>query len=77
MFDYPEIDSFASRINTQLQNYVSCSFEPETKAVDDFRTDWGKQFSYNFPPFSLLGKVTTKIWRDKAQCIVMKWTTQL
>ena len=71
MFDYPEIDWFASRINAQLQNYVSCSFEPETKAVDAFRTDWDKQFSYNFPPFSLLGKVTTKICWDKAQCIVM------
>ena len=58
----PEIDLFATRINTQLQNYVSWSCEPEAKAVDAFLTDLGKQFSYIFPPFSLLGKVTSKIW---------------
>ena len=62
-FGYPEISmSFATRINTQLQNYVSWSCEPEAKAVDAFLTDLGKQFSYIFPPFSLLGKVTSKIW---------------
>ena len=74
----PEIDLFATRINTQLQNYVSLSCESEAKAVDAFSTDWGKQFSYIFHPFSLLGKVTSKIWRDKAHFIVIipKWTTQ-
>ena len=61
-FGYLKIDLFAKRINTQLQNYVSWPCEPEAKAVDAFLTDWGKQFSYNIPPFSLLGKVTSKIW---------------
>ena len=48
------------------------------KVVDAFLTDWGKQFSYIFPPFCLLGKVTSKICREKAHCIVIipKWTTQ-
>ena len=70
--------SLATRINTQLENYVSWSCEPEAKAVDAFLTDWAKQFSYIFPPFSLLGKVTSKIWREKAHYIVIipKWTTQ-
>ena len=77
-FGYPEIYLFATRINNQHQNYVSWSCEPEAKAVDAFLTDWGKQFSYFFPPFSLIGKVTSKIWQDKAHCIVIipKWTTQ-
>ena len=77
-FGYPEIDLFANRINTQLQKYVSWSCESETEAVDAFLTDWGEQYSYIFPLFSLLGKVTSKIWRDKAHCIVIipKWTTQ-
>ena len=60
---YTEIDIFATRINTQLQNYVSWSCEPEAKA---FLTDCGKQFSYIFSQFSLIGKVTSKIWQDKA-----------
>ena len=60
-FDYPEIDLFATRKIIQLQNYVSWSCEPEAKAVDVFPTEWHKQFSYIFPPFSLLGKVASKI----------------
>ena len=77
-FGNPEIDLFATRVNTQLQNYVFWFCELEDKAVDAFLTDWGKQFSYIFPPFSLLGKVTSKIWRDKTYCIVItpKWTNQ-
>ena len=77
-FSYPEIDLFATSINTKLQNYVFWSCQPEAKAVDAFLTDWAKQFSDNFPPFSLLGKVTSKIWQDKAHCIVIipKWTIQ-
>ena len=77
-FGYSEIDLFATRITAQLQNYVSWSCEPEVKAVDAFLTDWGKQFSYIFPPFSLLRKVTSRIWQDKARCIVTipRWTTQ-
>ena len=68
-FGYSEIDIFATRINTQLQNYVSWSCEPTAKGVDAFLTLWVKQFSYIFPPFSLLEKVTSKVWRDKAHCI--------
>ena len=77
-FGYPKIDLFATRINTQLQNYVSWSCEPEAKVVDAFLTDWSKQFYYIFPPFSLLGKVKSKIWPEKAHCIVIipNWTIQ-
>ena len=77
-FGYPEMDLFATRIDTQLQNYFSWSCKPETKTVDAFLTDWGKQFSKLFPAFSLLGKVTSKICREKAHRIVIipKWTTQ-
>ena len=44
-FCYPEIDLFATRINTQLQNYASWSCKPEATAVVAFLTDWVKQFS--------------------------------
>ena len=60
-FGYLEIDLFATRINAQLQNYVLWSCELEAKAIDAFSTDWNRQFSYIFPPFSHIGKVTSKI----------------
>ena len=77
-FGCPEIDLFTTRINIQLQNYVSVSYEPKTKALDAFLTDCIEKFSYIFSPLSLLGKVTSKICRDKSHCIVIipKWTTQ-
>ena len=37
-FGSPEIDLFATRINRQLQNYVSWPCEPEVTAVDAFLT---------------------------------------
>ena len=48
------------------------------ETVDAFLTDWSKQFSYTFSPFILLGKVTSKICRGEAHCIVIipKWITQ-
>ena len=40
-FPYPEIDPFATRTNTQLQNYVSWSCELQAKVEDAFLTHWG------------------------------------
>ena len=64
----------------QMYNFkiVSWSWEPEDETVDPFLTDWGRQFSYIFHPFSLLGELTPKIWQEKAHCIdiIRKWTTQ-
>ena len=38
-FDCPEINLFATRINTQLQNYVSWSCELEANAVHALLAD--------------------------------------
>ena len=60
-FGCPKFNFFATRINKQLQDFFFYYPEPKAKAIDAFLTDWGKQFSYMFPPFSLLGKVASKI----------------
>ena len=72
-FGCPKIDFFDDRIITQLQNYVSWSCDPDdAKAVNAFfLTDCSKKLSYIFPSFGQLGKVTSKIWRKKAHCIVI------
>ena len=36
----PDLDLFASRINTQLSSYVSFKPDPRAKAVDGKRTLW-------------------------------------
>ena len=43
-----------------------------------FSVKWNTEFYYIFPPFSLLEKVTAKIYRDKTKAIVVipNWPTQ-
>lgn len=72
------IDLFASRINTQLAEYISWKPDPGAVAVDAFSLDWGPLEFYAFPPFCLIGKCIQKIIQDEAEglLIVPKWPTQ-
>ena len=78
MFGNPKVDLFASRINYQIHKYISWKPDPKALAIDAFSIKWNTEFYYIFPPFSLLGKVTAKIYRDKTKAIVVipKWPTQ-
>ena len=76
----PDIDLFASRLNHQVDRYVSYQPDPQAVAVDAFLVNW-KDFDvfYAFPPFSLITQVLQKI-----QCqgttgllIVADWPTQI
>ncbi|XP_053593380.1 uncharacterized protein LOC128667449 [Microplitis demolitor] len=58
-FGYPEIDLFASRINTKCYKYVSWKKVPGSIAIDAFTLDWSKFFFYAFPPFALIPKGTS------------------
>ena len=76
MFGNPIIDLFALRY--KLVPY--CSYRPDPNAilVDAFTFDWGTNFNYIFPPFSILGTVLRKIVEDKADAILIApfWPTQ-
>ena len=63
----PVIDLFASRINNQLEQYVSYRPDPHAAAVDAFILTWSKLIFYAFPPFSLIANVLSKIKNKKAQ----------
>ena len=77
-FYKPEVDLFASRINRQLDKYVSWSPDPEALAVDAFSISWTKSTFYMFPPFSIIGRVITKIKKEHATgiLIVPEWPSQ-
>ena len=52
-FDFqPDIDCFATRINSQLPTYVSRYPDPFATQVDAFSFNWSKYKPYLFPPFS-------------------------
>lgn len=77
-FGYPDIDLFASRINTKCEKYVSWTKDPGSFAVDAFTISWKERFFYAFPPFILITKILQKIKAEKAEGIVVvpQWPAQ-
>ena len=76
---HPKIDLFASRINTQLETFISYRPDPEAAVIDAFSVTWENLDFYCFPPFSCLGKVIQKIIYDQATGILIApdWPNQL
>ncbi len=75
----PNIDLFATRINTQMPVYASFQPDPGAKYINAFTLDWEKFDNiYCFPPFAIIGKVIRKIIADKATGILItpNWQTQ-
>jgi hypothetical protein len=74
----PTIDLFASRLNKQIDKFVSWYPDPEAKYVNAFSLNWSSEYSYIFPPFSLIMRCLQKIRLDKATCLIVcpRWTTQ-
>ena len=74
----PETDLFASRLNHQVEQYVSHQPDPKAVAVDAFLINW-KDYDifYAFPPFSLITQVLQKIQHQQATglLIVPDWPT--
>ena len=71
MFGNPTLDLFASRINNQMDWYNTWKPDPDVIAIDAFPIKWNTEFYHIFPSFSLLRKVTAKIYRDKTKSIVV------
>ena len=64
------IDLFASRLNHQLDKYVSWRPDPDSIAVDAFSIKWDSNI-YALPPFSTLSRVLKKIREDKAKGVLV------
>lgn len=74
----PNIDCFASRINTQLPIYVSYRPDPFARHVNAFTLNWHDFRCYIFPPFSLIGRVLQKVRIDQAEVMMVAphWPSQ-
>ena len=78
-WDTPTLDMFASRLNNQVDRYVSWQPDPGAAYVDAFSMAWGdKGLLYLFPPFCLISRVLSKLHHERAEAIVIAplWTTQ-
>ena len=78
VFYIPCVDLFASRLNCQVDLFVSWKPEPEAWAVDAFSISWRDIKFYAFPPFSVPSRVLSKIKEDDASgiLVVPLWPTQ-
>jgi len=74
----PDIDLFATRLNNQLDQYISYKPDPNCVAVDAFTTSWKTLKFYAFPPFICLPRVIQKICNDQAIgiLVVPDWPNQ-
>ena len=73
----PVLDLFASRLNYQLPRYVSWIPDPNAVGADAFTLDWGTQYNYAFPPFSLIPEVVQKLEEDQAEIVMVALIGQL
>lgn len=76
-FGVPDIDLFASRINSKCEKFVSWKCDPEAFQIDAFTLNWSNYYFYAFPPFSLILKCLHKIQTDKATEKVTLFTNNL
>ena len=67
----PDIDLFASRLNKQLEKFVSWYPEPGCFMTDAFSFSWHDYSPYIFPPFSLIGRVVNKVIDDKVDRAIL------
>ena len=79
VFGTPSVDLFASRINHQLETYVSWRPDPGAAYIDAFTVDWTRFTNgFAFPPFCLITRCLQKIVQDQATIILVVplWPTQ-
>ena len=68
-YNIPKVDLFATRVNSQVPNFVSLFLDPEAMATNAFTVPWSGHLSYAFPPFSQIMKCLKKIQTDKAKVL--------
>ena len=78
IFDTPEVDAFATRLNRQLPTFFSWKPDPEAVRYDAFSSSWSDSYMYCFPPFSVLSRVLQKIQQQEATVLLVfpLWPTR-
>ena len=76
----PEIDLFATRLNTQVPRFVSWKPDPASCFVDAFTINWDSWYFYAFPPFCQIHRCLQKMLEEEVPrgiMIVPLWPTQV
>ena len=72
------VDLFATRLNNQLERYVSWRPDPFAIATDTFTIPWQEEVGYAFPPFALIGRCLQKVRQEGCVLVLVTpvWDTQ-
>ena len=68
---HPEVDRFASSLNTKLPRFNSRWPHPRADAVNAMRQSWWQETNYWSPPLPLLDRVVQKIRLEKAKGVLI------
>ena len=73
-----DVDMFASRLTAQCPAFFSWHPDPYAVATDAFLQDWSQIKGYANSPWSLVGRVLSKVQRDQARIVLVApvWKTQ-
>ena len=69
MFNYPNLDLFATRFSHKLPLYVSSVLDNQAFAIDAFSMNWKNLHAYAFPPTMLISPVLNKT--SQSQCRII------
>ena len=78
MFGKCAVDLFATRLNAQLELFVSWRPDPNAIGTDALQLQWNKWIAYAFPPFCLIGRCLRKVREEKASLVLVApiWRSQ-
>ena len=71
------IDLFASRLNNNVQRFVSYRLVPGAWATDSFSLNWSSFRFCCFPPFNIIGKSPKRQNTANVNCSSMVYTTMV
>ena len=78
IWEYPQVDLFATSKNKKLPTYVSPIPDPEAWAVDSLNISWDNMVAYAFPPTALLPRIIQKLQSQLCRLILIApgWPTK-
>ena len=78
LFGPIEVDMFASPLTAQCPVFFSWRPDPSAVATDAFLQDWSHIKGYANSPWSLVGRVLSKVQRDQTRIVLVApvWKTQ-
>ena len=71
LFQVPDTDMFAYRLNKQLPKDASWMPDPESYIIDCMSTFWENTYIYAFPPLSMIWPTINEIEKEAEKALII------